>query len=136
MIILEMVLEDVLDWLQKKKTRHDYSRLEWKANATLQLHRIAHEEISSGTWSRTTEAVPVTAEGQLLAPLDISNRDHPRLQSTLKSVSAPTTANSDPKLQSTPQLGETGQQQAIPLNTLLHQQRSLSSLTSTLSQGG
>lgn len=46
----------------------------------LQLQRLAHEEICVGTWSHATEDIPVTKSGELLAALDLADREHPRLQ--------------------------------------------------------
>lgn len=40
---------------------------------------MAHEAIDSGTWSGAASSVPVTAKDEMLAALDISNEDHPRL---------------------------------------------------------
>ncbi|KAF2138635.1 uncharacterized protein K452DRAFT_204656, partial [Aplosporella prunicola CBS 121167] len=58
-----------------------YKNLEWLSNETLQLQRLAHEQLGAGTWSGATggNLVPVTEHGQLLARLDASNSRHPRL---------------------------------------------------------
>lgn len=52
---------------------------EWKAGSTLQLQRIAHQNLGLGTWKRTDEAVPVTAKGDTLGIFDVSNPNHARL---------------------------------------------------------
>jgi hypothetical protein len=77
--VLDWTLESCLDLVQTKASKHDRSRLEWKANATLQLHRMAHEQVGSGVWSNATGAVPITSPGELLTSLDIENKEHPRL---------------------------------------------------------
>jgi hypothetical protein len=79
LIILDWSLESCIDLTQAKATRYDYGRLEWKANSTFQLHRLAHESVESGIWSRATKDVPITDPGNLLASLDITSRSHPRL---------------------------------------------------------
>jgi hypothetical protein len=78
-LILEASLEPFLDWIQHKNSKHDYSRLEWKSNEVLQLHRQVHEANYSGTWSRATHTVPVTVAGQQLNNLNISDKNHPTL---------------------------------------------------------
>lgn len=79
MIGLDLSLESCIDITQAKVPRYDYGRLEWKANSTFQLHRLAHETMGSGTWTRATKDVPVTGPGGVLSRLDIADRDHRRL---------------------------------------------------------
>ncbi|KAL1651891.1 hypothetical protein SLS58_000014 [Diplodia intermedia] len=57
-----------------------YARLEWCANETLQLQRLAHEELGMGTWSKCDGDVPVTEKGERLAMLDLTDSKHPRLK--------------------------------------------------------
>lgn len=57
-----------------------YALLEWKSNATLQLQRLAHEELGLGTWSRAVDDIPVTNRGDTLGVWDGSDREHPRLK--------------------------------------------------------
>lgn len=58
-----------------------YARLEWSANETLQLQRLAHEELGVGPWEACDGAVPVTArKGERLAVLDLEDWTHPRLK--------------------------------------------------------
>ncbi|KAF2140483.1 uncharacterized protein K452DRAFT_309634 [Aplosporella prunicola CBS 121167] len=56
-----------------------YRRLEWAANETLQLQRLAHEELGAGSWCRGDECPPVTRRGDRLALLDVRDVRHPRL---------------------------------------------------------
>ncbi|KAB2576410.1 hypothetical protein DBV05_g5000 [Lasiodiplodia theobromae] len=79
-IILSYTIEPVARCLQRRRHLDTYSRLEWCANETLQLQRMAHEELGAGTWHDGAEAVPYTDNGQKLATLDITNRDHPTLK--------------------------------------------------------
>jgi hypothetical protein len=57
-----------------------YARAEWMATATLQLQRLAHEALGKTTWSKTSEAVPVTERGEDLGILDIQDPHHPVLR--------------------------------------------------------
>jgi hypothetical protein len=57
----------------------EYARAEWQAGSTLQLQRLAHENLGLGSWSRTDEAIPVTSLGDTLAVIDVSNPKHARM---------------------------------------------------------
>ncbi|KAB2568637.1 hypothetical protein BFW01_g2078 [Lasiodiplodia theobromae] len=58
-----------------------YARLEWSANETLQLQRLAHEELGVGPWEACDSAIPVTArKGERLGVLDLDDWTHPRLK--------------------------------------------------------
>lgn len=84
-ITLSYTLEFLVDWIQKRKSLSIYKRLEWTTNKTLQLQRLAHEELGLGTWTRTAGDYPITAPSEQLAILDISEPNHPRLKnSTIK----------------------------------------------------
>ncbi|KAF9697639.1 hypothetical protein EKO04_004170 [Ascochyta lentis] len=52
---------------------------QWQAGSTLQLQRIAHENLGLGIWKRTDEAVPVTRADDLLGVFDTKNLRHARL---------------------------------------------------------
>lgn len=67
----------VSDWLDKWLGKGDYQRLDWAMNDTLQLQRLAHEELGCGTW--IGEEFPITAFGEKLAVLDVSVPGHPKL---------------------------------------------------------
>ncbi|KAL0253479.1 hypothetical protein SLS55_010458 [Diplodia seriata] len=80
-IVISYTLEPFISWLQKRHYNLDtYSRLEWCTNETLQLQRLAHEELGAGTWSRADEAIPVTGPDERLALLDLADLKHPRLK--------------------------------------------------------
>ncbi|KAH8696936.1 hypothetical protein GQ44DRAFT_733494 [Phaeosphaeriaceae sp. PMI808] len=82
-MILGLFIESVAGCMgrlrRRKGSRSAYTRLEWQANSTLQLQRLAHEPLGFGTWSRTMENVPVTAAGELLGVFNIADKRHPRL---------------------------------------------------------
>ncbi|KAL9616325.1 MAG: hypothetical protein Q9160_008788 [Pyrenula sp. 1 TL-2023] len=63
--------------LQRKRGR--YQSLEWISNETLQIQRMAHEAIGSGTWFQATSSIPITGRDEELADLDISDEHHPFL---------------------------------------------------------
>lgn len=77
-ILTSYALEPAIACLWRR--RHHYSQMEWCVNETLQLQRLAHETSGrGGAWRRTTEFIPVTAPGEELAPLDLSDPAHPVL---------------------------------------------------------
>lgn len=82
MIIVSYTLEYIIHRIQTRRKLGAYQRLEWITNETLQIQRLAHEEAGYGTWMRTAEDYPVTTPGARLAKLDISEPEHPRLEST------------------------------------------------------
>ncbi|KAH9879753.1 hypothetical protein J1614_001776 [Plenodomus biglobosus] len=56
-----------------------YSYAEWQAGSTLQLQRLAHENLGLGAWTRTDEAIPITEPGDILGVLDVTNPKHARM---------------------------------------------------------
>ncbi|KAF4545509.1 Fumonisin biosynthetic transcription factor [Lasiodiplodia theobromae] len=79
-IVLSYVLEPVVSYFQRRRNLDPYARLEWASNETLQLQRLAHEELGVGSWRRCLEAVPTTGRGEMLAVLDVGDLEHPRLR--------------------------------------------------------
>lgn len=78
-VILESKLEAIVVWLESRgiiKT----PTAEWFSNDTLQLQRMAHEELGLGDWDGCTGpgVIPITKKGQLLGTLD-NDPKHPRL---------------------------------------------------------
>lgn len=88
-ICVDLGLHRLVGYVQREKDLKDYRRLAWKSNGILQLQRLAHEEAGFGSWERCTKAVPVTAEGEVLAVLDVNDSEHPVL---LKSLVLPSQA--------------------------------------------
>ncbi|KAF2962752.1 hypothetical protein GQX73_g10823 [Xylaria multiplex] len=78
--LVSYLVEPISGWLHNRNGYNKYPHLEWTANSTLQLQRLAHEELGFGTWSEGTETIPVTKPGQLLGSLDISDPKHPVLR--------------------------------------------------------
>ncbi len=79
LIGLGYTLEPLTEYASKRWHRGTYQRLEWSANGTLQLQRLSQEAVGWGIWTATTEFVPVAQAGDILAPLDVRNIDHPKL---------------------------------------------------------
>ncbi|KAI3339489.1 hypothetical protein F4824DRAFT_487870 [Ustulina deusta] len=83
-ILTSYLLEPISKLLHKKWGFKTHAYLEWTTNATLQLQRLAHEELGFGTWSKGTGEVPTTAPDDFLGCLDISKPKHPVLSSPHK----------------------------------------------------
>ena len=75
---MSFALDPVLKFLHNRYG-YNYAYLEWTTNATLQLHRLAQEQLHMGTWSSACESVPITKGGEILASLDIIDLKHPVL---------------------------------------------------------
>ncbi|KAI0552065.1 hypothetical protein F4679DRAFT_572014 [Xylaria curta] len=78
-ILTSYLLEPISKILYNKWGYKTYAHLGWATSATLQLQRLAHEELGFGTWTKGTGKVPATEEGELLACLDLTNPIHPML---------------------------------------------------------
>ncbi|KAL1627503.1 hypothetical protein SLS54_002428 [Diplodia seriata] len=80
-ILASYAVEPAVAWLQTRFRRLDsYARLEWCTNETIQLQRLANEEIGLGCWDRVDEAIPVAGRDDKLAVLDLTDPKHPRLK--------------------------------------------------------
>jgi hypothetical protein len=100
-IAISWLIQPVINYAQKHHefNKHEYELLEWSTNGTLQLQRLAHEQLGSGTWSNFNETVPITGSGELLAALDTSDTSHPRLATgEYREFSQNKTGQSDPLL--------------------------------------
>ncbi len=93
LIVLATALESLTDFVLKRVGRRIYPRLEWSANGTLQLQRLAHEALGyGGAWACATDAVPVTrCAGEPLAVLDVQDIEHPRLLPRMTPRASPST---------------------------------------------
>ncbi|KAF1988411.1 hypothetical protein K402DRAFT_461837 [Aulographum hederae CBS 113979] len=79
-IVLSYTAEPLVQRLQRWRKLDAYSRVEWTTNGTIQLQRLAHEQLGLGTWSRTDQDYPITENGDILGLLDLSDITHPRLK--------------------------------------------------------
>ncbi|KAI0544175.1 hypothetical protein F4679DRAFT_591693 [Xylaria curta] len=78
-ICVSFALEPLLECLYKRRKYKPYAHFEWISNNSLQLHRLAQEELGLTKWSRCTEEVPTTDRDAYLASLDITDPKHPVL---------------------------------------------------------
>lgn len=69
-IVLSLVIEDLVGFLQRRWSRGAFGRMMWIANETLEFQRVVFEQAGQGTWHYATGAVPVTELGQKLELLD------------------------------------------------------------------
>ncbi|KAK4185483.1 hypothetical protein QBC35DRAFT_516876 [Podospora australis] len=81
-IIVSVSLESLTTFLQKRFKKSTYAQLEWHATGTLQLQRMAQEELGIGAWSKCNDVVPVSQDNIILASLDVSDEKHPKLSTT------------------------------------------------------
>jgi len=80
LIITSYVIEPILACLYRRRQHKDYAYLEWVSNSTLQIQRLAYQGIGSGTWSRSTDEVPITKRGDKLSQLDFTDPSLPLLR--------------------------------------------------------
>ncbi|KAI1766532.1 hypothetical protein GGR53DRAFT_518925 [Hypoxylon sp. FL1150] len=78
-IILSVSLDSLARIVGKYRKSDQNSSLEWALNETLQLQRLAHEELGIGPWSRGAKTIPLVESSAELAILDSSNPKHPRM---------------------------------------------------------
>ena len=78
-VIVSWTIGPCLAWGRRRLRLFEYEELEWCANETFQLQRMAYEALNSGTWSGATDAVPIAKPGEELAILDVTDPSHPRL---------------------------------------------------------
>lgn len=72
-----------------------YGRYEWISNGALQLQRLAYAEAGIGDWHCGDETVPLTRSVTDLPPLDLSDKENPRvLIVTEQKADEPETDNS------------------------------------------
>lgn len=83
-MLISLYLEELFDMVLQRTPLRNSTRLrrghaEWKAGSTLQLQRIAHENLGFGTWKRADESIPVTNKGDILGTYKIDDEKHVRL---------------------------------------------------------
>ncbi|KAI0196934.1 hypothetical protein F4808DRAFT_439331 [Astrocystis sublimbata] len=91
-VTASLLLEPLLAFLHKCWGYQQHAYLEWVSQETLQLQRLAHEELGFGTWSGATDAIPTTKLGEKLADLDLSDPEHPKLRRAVPDSGDGTTA--------------------------------------------
>lgn len=68
-ILASYVAEPLLAVFYSRRKYQEYKYLEWAANSTLQLQRLAYQGLGSEKWSNYTDDIPKTRPGYFLADL-------------------------------------------------------------------
>lgn len=87
MFAISYLVDPIFNSLHKRYRYKSYRYLEWKSNATLQLHSQTEEQIGPSTWENCTSAVPVSTVDHVPSRLDITNPNHPKLRGPQRRVS-------------------------------------------------
>lgn len=79
LILLNLTLDIVVGYVQRKLDWGDHKRLQWVIDEKLQLQRLAYEEAGQGTWTGGANAVPVMKmEDRIGIPRNV-DKMHPKL---------------------------------------------------------
>lgn len=68
-VAISYLQEPIQSWLYRRWSLKEYAYLEWTANQTLQLQRMAYQGLASGQWSHITDRIPLTERDNMLADL-------------------------------------------------------------------
>lgn len=68
-ILASYIAEPLLALSYSRRRYKEYKYLEWAANSTLQLQRLAYQGLGSEKWSNYTDDIPKTRPGYFLADL-------------------------------------------------------------------
>lgn len=68
-ILASYAIEPLLAFFDSRRKHKEYKYLEWAANGTLQLQRLAYQGLGSEKWSNYTDDIPKTRPGYFLADL-------------------------------------------------------------------
>ncbi|KAK7997466.1 acetylxylan esterase precursor, partial [Apiospora arundinis] len=79
-VILSYLLDPIFSCLHTRYHHKSYQHLEWVANATLQIHRQAEEQIGFSKWRNCTSTIPISQPDDVLSSLDITDPKHPKLR--------------------------------------------------------
>ncbi|KAK7995754.1 hypothetical protein PG991_015221 [Apiospora marii] len=82
-IMISYILDPLFECLHTRYRHKSYQHLEWRSNATLQIHRLGEEQVGFSTWENCTALVPTTtggADDAVMSRLDITDPTHPRLR--------------------------------------------------------
>ncbi|CZR55165.1 uncharacterized protein PAC_05051 [Phialocephala subalpina] len=79
LICTSLFLETVVGWWQLRYRKGLYQQVRWQLDSTLQLQRMAFEEVGLGTWRGGAEDVPTTEKGEVFVPAEEWDEWHPRI---------------------------------------------------------
>lgn len=68
-ILASYIADPLLSLLYSRRKYKEYKYLEWAANSTLQLQRLAYQGLGSEKWTNYTDDIPKTRPGYFLADL-------------------------------------------------------------------
>lgn len=68
-ILASYITEPLLSFYSSRRKYEEYKYLEWAANGTLQLQRLAYQGLGSEKWTNYTDEIPKTRPGYFLADL-------------------------------------------------------------------
>ncbi|ROW07011.1 hypothetical protein VPNG_06668 [Cytospora leucostoma] len=68
-ILISYSMETLLYWLHQHRRYKSHAYMEWSADGTLQLQRLAFQGLGTEIWSGYTDAIPKTQHGCLLIDL-------------------------------------------------------------------
>lgn len=68
-ILASYMAEPLLAFFYSRRKYKEYKYLEWAANSTLQLQRLAYQGLGSEEWTNYTNDIPKTRPGYFLADL-------------------------------------------------------------------
>jgi hypothetical protein len=92
-ILIWLVCETVIGFVQKKMHWGDYRRVRWVMDDKLQVQRMAFEGHGMGEWTNLSGMVPVTKQNEVFAGLEHVDPDEPRLRG-VNEVKAPVSSAS------------------------------------------
>ncbi|KAK7962064.1 uncharacterized protein PG986_002889 [Apiospora aurea] len=78
-VLISFAIAPILSLLQKRGWYNKYAYIEWEGHTAIQLHRVAQDQLGHGRWGHCDESIPITQQGDLLAPFDVSDPSHPML---------------------------------------------------------
>ncbi|KAK8132103.1 hypothetical protein PG999_000276 [Apiospora kogelbergensis] len=119
-IFMSFAIPPFLRLLQKRERYSKYAYLEGEGDTSIQLHRVAQDQLGHGNWSRCDETIPTTDLDDLLAPFDISDPKHPMLARSISATAAleenaPESTAQDSSGIQTPYESSLGQDDEVPL---------------------
>ncbi|KAF8865654.1 hypothetical protein BDZ45DRAFT_796456 [Acephala macrosclerotiorum] len=79
-ICVSLFLETLVGYLQLRFKRGPYHQVRWQLDSTLQLQRMAFEEVGLGRWRGGADDVPVTEMGEEFAPAAEWDEWHPSIR--------------------------------------------------------
>jgi hypothetical protein len=105
-LAISYALGPALAYYYRRYPSQKYAYVEWIANETLQLHRLAYDEVGLGDWSQCTNYIPVTKPNQLLGRLDITDANHPVIRRPTKELTRDGTGSADRHYKYQPETGK------------------------------